>query len=79
MHFVPEGGATPTAANDQGHVSSVCYSPILNQWIGLGLLKHGPERHGEQVAVVDLLRDEQTVVEICAPVFVDPEGARLRV
>ena len=70
---------TPTAANDQGHVTSVCYSPILGQWIGLGLLKNGPERHGEQVTVVDPLRGEETLVEICAPVFVDPEGARLRV
>jgi sarcosine oxidase subunit alpha len=45
----------------------------------LGLLRNGPERHGEKVQVVDPLRGHATVVEVCAPVFVDPEGARLRV
>ena len=76
-HFVPRGAAR-TAANDQGHVSSVAYSPTLGHWIGLGLLKNGPERHGEHVHVCDPLRGEETLVEICAPVFVDAEGARLR-
>jgi sarcosine oxidase subunit alpha len=78
MHFVPKGAAA-TAANDHGHVSSVCYSPILNRWIGLGLLQHGPERYGEEIMVVDPLRSQKALVEVCAPVFVDPEGARLRV
>jgi sarcosine oxidase subunit alpha len=78
MHFLARG-ADRTAANDQGHVSSVGYSPILNQWIGLGLVKRGPERIGETLLAVDLLRGEEALVEVCAPVFVDPEGARLRV
>ncbi|MEY2921034.1 MAG: hypothetical protein RL261_2339, partial [Pseudomonadota bacterium] len=54
------------------------YSPILGQWIGLGLLTNGPERHGEKVMVVDPLRGAETLVEVCSPVFIDPEGARLR-
>jgi glycine cleavage system aminomethyltransferase T len=77
-HFIPKGAAR-TAANDQGHVSSVTYSPILGHWIGLGLLKNGAERYGEQLHLCDPLRGEETLVEICAPVFVDAEGARLRV
>ena len=53
---------------------------VLNQWIGLGLLRNGPERHGEHAASGrSATRGESTLVEICAPVFVDPEGARLRV
>jgi glycine cleavage system aminomethyltransferase T len=78
MHFIAQG-AERNAANDQGHVTSVGYSPIVGQWIGLGLLKNGPERHGEKLLVVDPLRGQEALVEICPPVFVDPEGARLRV
>jgi methylglutamate dehydrogenase subunit C len=59
-------------------VTSVCYSPFLEQWIGLGLLTNGPERHGERVMVVDPLRGAETLVEVCSPVFIDPAGARLR-
>ena len=77
MHFIPQH-AKRSIEHDQGHVTSVCYSPILDQWIGLGLLTHGPERHGEKIMVVDLLRGAETLVEVCSPVFIDPEGARLR-
>jgi sarcosine oxidase subunit alpha len=77
MHFLAPG-AERNAANDLGHVSSVCYSPNVGRWIGLGLLRNGPERIGEQLLAVDLLRGQETRVEVCAPVFVDPEGARLR-
>ena len=77
MHFIPQH-ARRSIEHDQGHVTSVCYSPILGQWIGLGLLANGPERHGEKVMVVDPLRGAETLVEVCSPVFIDPEGARLR-
>ncbi len=77
MHFIPQH-AKRSIEHDQGHVTSVCYSPALGQWIGLGLLTNGPERHGEKVMVVDPLRGAETLVEVCSPVFIDPEGARLR-
>jgi sarcosine oxidase subunit alpha len=77
MHFVPQQ-AKASIENAQGHVTSVCYSPTLGQWIGIGLLTNGPERHGETVRVVDPLRGAETLVEVCSPVFIDPEGARLR-
>src|SRR5204863_127472 len=35
-HFIPEG-ARPVAANDQGYMSSVAFSPTLGHWIGLRL------------------------------------------
>ncbi|HEX5651342.1 MAG TPA: sarcosine oxidase subunit alpha family protein [Steroidobacteraceae bacterium] len=77
MHFVPQG-AERTAANDLGHVTSAGYSPNLQQWIGLGLLARGPERHGEHVLACDPLRGTETLVEVRPTVFVDREGARLR-
>jgi sarcosine oxidase subunit alpha len=77
MHFVPQH-AKASIEYAQGHVTSVCYSPTLGQWIGIGLLTNGPERHGERVRVVDPLRGAETLVEVCSPVFIDPEGARLR-
>jgi sarcosine oxidase subunit alpha len=77
MHLLSPD-AERNAANDQGHVSSVCYSPNVERWIGLALLKRGPERLGEKLLAVDLLRGQETLVEVCSPVFVDPEGARLR-
>jgi sarcosine oxidase subunit alpha len=77
-HFIPKG-APAEAANDQGYVTSVAFSPSLGHWIGLGLITRGPERHGEIVNAADPLRGRSTEVEVCSPVFIDPEGARLRV
>ena len=76
-HFIPEG-AEAVARNDQGHVTSVAFSPSLGHWIGLGLLARGPERHGERVRAYDPVRGGDTPVEVCAPVFLDPKGERLR-
>jgi sarcosine oxidase subunit alpha len=63
----------------EGHMTSVCFSPALGHWIGLGLLKRGPERIGEHLRAYDPVRGEDFLVEVCSPIFVDPEGARLRV
>ncbi|UOK71239.1 sarcosine oxidase subunit alpha family protein [Ancylobacter polymorphus] len=76
-HFLPLGAA-PTMANDQGYMTSVAYSPHLGHWIGLGLIRRGPERLGERVRAYDPVRGEEIEVEICAPGFIDPEGVRLR-
>ncbi|WP_018389640.1 sarcosine oxidase subunit alpha family protein [Ancylobacter sp. FA202] len=76
-HFL-KLGAAPTMANDQGYMTSVAYSPHLRHWIGLGLIKRGPERLGERVRAYDPVRGEEIEVEICAPGFIDPEGVRLR-
>ncbi|MEI9963329.1 MAG: glycine cleavage T C-terminal barrel domain-containing protein [Caulobacteraceae bacterium] len=76
-HFLPLG-AKATADNDEGHMTSVAFSPALGAWIGLGLLKRGPSRHGERVRAYDPVRQGDVEVEVCPPVFVDPEGVRLR-
>jgi len=77
-HLVPKDAA-PTAANDQGYVTSMAYSPELGNWIALAMLSNGPERHGEVVKVSDPIRGTELLAEVCAPHFVDPEGERLRV
>jgi heterotetrameric sarcosine oxidase gamma subunit len=75
-HLVPLD-VTASAANDQGFVSSVAFSPTLDHWIALGFLARGRERLGERVRAFDPVRNGDVVVEVCAPCFVDPKGKRL--
>ncbi|MDX8539187.1 sarcosine oxidase subunit alpha [Mesorhizobium abyssinicae] len=76
-HVIPKG-EIPGPGNDQGYVTSVCFSPTLDQWIGIGLVERGRERIGEIVRAHDPLRGEAYDVELCNPVFYDPEGGRQR-
>ncbi|RWE76794.1 sarcosine oxidase subunit alpha [Mesorhizobium sp.] len=76
-HIIPKG-ETPGPENDQGYVTSVCFSPVLDQWIGLGLVERGRERIGEIVRAHDPLRSEDYDVELCNSVFYDPDGRRQR-
>jgi methylglutamate dehydrogenase subunit C len=76
-HFVPVGAA-PAAANDQGYMTSVAFSPTLGHWVGLGLLAGGPSRLGKRVRAWDPVRSGDELVEVCDPVFYDPAGERLR-
>jgi len=71
-------GAAPIAANDQGYVTSAAWSPTLGHSIALGLLRHGPDRHGEIIIVHDPVRGADVEAVVCHPVFVDPEGSRVR-
>jgi sarcosine oxidase subunit alpha len=77
-HFL-ERGAKPSLENDQGYLTSVAYSPMLGHWIGLGFLKRGPERHGEQIRAFCPIRGGDADVEVVSPLFFDPEGGRLHV
>ncbi|RUT87439.1 MULTISPECIES: sarcosine oxidase subunit alpha [unclassified Mesorhizobium] len=76
-HIIPKG-QTPGPGNDQGYVTSVCFSPTSDQWIGLALVERGRERIGEIVHGHDPLRGEDYDVELCNPVFYDPDGGRQR-
>jgi len=76
-HFLALG-AESSLENDQGYVTSVAYSPMLGHWIGLGLLSHGRDRHGERIRAHDPLRDRDTEVEVVSPHFFDPDGVRLK-
>lgn len=77
-HFI-ECGARAEAKNDQGYVTSVAFSPVLEHWIGLGFLSFGPDRIGERMRAFDPVRGGDVEVEVCSPIFVDPKGACLRV
>jgi glycine cleavage system aminomethyltransferase T len=77
-HLIPKD-AEAVAKNDQGHVTSIAFSPSLGHWLGLGLLAHGPERHGEIVRAWDPVRGGDVLVEVRPPCFIDAEGERLRV
>jgi methylglutamate dehydrogenase subunit C len=74
--FAP--GVAIKRETSQGYVSSACWSPLMGQWLGLGFLKNGRARHGEELRLVDHMRDVDLVVEICDPVFHDPSGGKLR-
>ncbi len=76
-HLLPRDAAYE-AAHDQGHVTSAAFSPALGHWIALGLLANGPARAGEVVRVLDPLRGGDALATVVSPVFVDPEGVRLR-
>ncbi|WP_127558036.1 sarcosine oxidase subunit alpha family protein [Nioella ostreopsis] len=71
-------GADATRVNVEGYTTSVGFSPSLGHFIGLGFLKDGPNRMGEVVKMVDHVRKVETTVEVCSPVFLDPEGEKLR-
>ncbi|RWX78908.1 sarcosine oxidase subunit alpha family protein [Neorhizobium lilium] len=77
-HLLKEA-AKPSLANDQGFVSSACYSPALGSFIALAMLKSGRERVGERIVVWDALRGMEVPADVCAPVFVDAENAKLHV
>jgi methylglutamate dehydrogenase subunit C len=67
----------PSMTNDQGYMSSVAWSPMLDRWVGLALLANGRERHGEVVKIFDGLRDIQMFGEVCEPVHYDRENTKL--
>ncbi|MEQ8584877.1 MAG: sarcosine oxidase subunit alpha family protein [Thalassobaculaceae bacterium] len=62
-----------------GHVSSSAYlSPTVGHPIALGFVSGGLERKGQTVWAVFPLRKLAVEVTITDPVFVDPQGDRLR-
>ncbi|MGB3278229.1 MAG: glycine cleavage T C-terminal barrel domain-containing protein, partial [Pseudorhodobacter sp.] len=69
---------TANAANDQGYLTSVAYSPNLGHTIGLGFLKNGAARLGEVLRAVNPVQNTETMVEVVSAHFIDPEGERLR-
>jgi sarcosine oxidase subunit alpha len=76
-HLFREGAAA-VSENDEGYVTSACWSPTLGTWLGLGFLVNGRARHGETVRLVDHLRHLEVPCEVTHPVFLDPGGGRMR-
>ena len=67
----------PSMAADQGYISSVAWSPMLNMWLGLALLSNGRERHGEVVKIFDGVRNIHMFGVICDPMHYDKENKKL--
>ena len=77
-HLFSEG-ARQVATNDEGWVTSACYSPHLKRSIALAFLKGGAERHGEQIELANPIERTALRAKVVSPHFVDPQGDRLRV
>jgi heterotetrameric sarcosine oxidase alpha subunit len=71
-------GAAEIASESYGHVTSVAFSGVLDQWIALGLLANGAKRIGEIIVAASPVRGTRVEVEVCSPVFFDAAGERLR-
>ena len=67
------GAPAPT----QGYVTSACYSPNLQRYVGLGLVQDGSTRLGETVNVYD--NGKVQAAQISTHAAWDPEGDRLHV
>ncbi|MBS0125315.1 sarcosine oxidase subunit alpha family protein [Thetidibacter halocola] len=76
-HLFAEG-ASPVSENDQGYVTSACWSPTLEQWLALGFLKNGRARQGERLRMVDHLRRLDVACNVAEAVAFDPDGGRMR-
>jgi sarcosine oxidase subunit alpha len=75
-HVLRNGDAA-TLENDQGYVTSSCFSPHMGSFIALALIESGAERIGEELLVWNGLEGEFTAARIVAPFFVDPTHGRL--
>jgi sarcosine oxidase subunit alpha len=73
-HLLIGAGRQPPALTD-GWVTSACYSPTLDRYIALGVLRGGSERLGEVVTVCD--EDRRISVKVVPRMFYDPSGSRL--
>jgi len=76
-HFMNLGDAQ-TPENDQGHMSSIAWSPSLQSYVGLGFLKDGANRKGDVIKAVDYMRGHHVKVKVVSAHFIDPDGERLR-
>jgi sarcosine oxidase subunit alpha len=72
---IVESQAPKVPARMIGHVTSSYHSASLGRSFALALLSGGRARHGQRLWVSH--GDGTTEVEVTAPVFIDPEGARL--
>jgi glycine cleavage system aminomethyltransferase T len=62
-----------------GEVTSTTWSPSLGMPIALGLVGAGRSRHGKHLMAVSPLAGQKVSVVVRAPIFFDPDGARLHV
>ncbi|MCC7281672.1 MAG: sarcosine oxidase subunit alpha family protein [Acetobacteraceae bacterium] len=64
--------------DSQGWITSVTQGAEIEGWLGLALVRNGPERVGLHMVATSPLHGAEVPVEICSPHFVDAENARVR-
>jgi sarcosine oxidase subunit alpha len=74
-HLLIGEGREPPAVTD-GWVTSAWYSPNLERYIALAVVKGGRSLTGEIVTVCD--EEERFLAKIASPTFYDPENLRLK-
>ncbi len=60
-----------------GWLTAAIYSPTLEMWIALALLRNGRNRHGEQLWVASPIADLSTQVRVGGSCFYDIQGTGL--
>jgi len=79
------GGSILFASSDRieghgrGYITSVTWSTELEKFIALGLYQGGLKHTGEEIVCAFPLKNEQVRARVVAPMFIDPNGERLRV
>ena len=76
-HLYNEGDEALTKFN-RGYLTSVAFSPTFGHFLAQGFVRGGQARNGERMRMVDHVREIETIVEVCDPVFFDPKGDRTR-
>lgn len=71
------GADEKAPAKSQGYLTSAFYSPNVDQWVGLGLVKGGRDRIGETVGLFH--NGSVQAAKIVEPLFFDKKGGRLHV
>jgi len=78
------GGSILFAADDKveghgrGYVTSVTWSTELKKFIALGLYEGGLMHSGEEIVCAFPLKGELVKARVVTPMFIDPNGERLR-
>ncbi len=65
-------------APSSGYVTSSCYSPNLEQEIGLALIADGRQIYGNTMYASSPLTGREVPVEVVHHIFLDPQGERVR-
>jgi heterotetrameric sarcosine oxidase alpha subunit len=77
-HIVEEDELAEPATS-LGHVTAACYSPALEKYIALALVKNGKSRIGTSAYATAPLTGQHLAVEIVDCHMFDPEGRRMHV
>jgi len=74
-YALDEGENATGQRNVQGRVTSTYHSPTLGRGIAMGLVRHGPDRMGEELEFSNL-GEAPVRAKIVSPVFFDPDGEK---